>query len=351
MECIHVSASSEYDVLIGHGLMQRSGELIKKTLGTQKMLVVCGENVSKLYLSGVLTSLRRAGLEALSLVIQSGESAKSPETLQTILSFLAQNCFGRDDAILALGGGVTGDVSGFAAAIYQRGMGLVQMPTTLLAAVDSSVGGKTAINIAEGKNLVGCFYQPQLVICDIDAFSTLPESIYRDGFAEIIKYAMILSPELFELLQDFDSLDVEDIVARCVILKRDIVASDEQDFGPRHILNFGHSIGHAIEKCSDYAISHGSAVSIGMAMISRAASRFGLCSADTVNTLTALLNRYSLPVETSFTADELYASMLSDKKRSGDALTLVVPSGIGNVELRKTPYNELMEWLKAGGSR
>ena len=238
----------------------------------------------------------------------------------------------------------------FAAATYQRGIPFVQVPTTLLAAVDSSVGGKTAVNLASGKNQVGCFYQPSLVLCDPDTLRTLPPEEYRNGCAEVIKYAVLRSEPFFDALRaEPVSAQVEHVIATCVGMKRDLVAADEFDRGSRQLLNLGHSFGHAVEKCSDYAVPHGCGVAIGMAIIARAAAKRGICTDDTCAQILALLRQYGLPTETAFTRDALTDAARSDKKIADGKLHLIVPERIGRCRIETIPAADIPAWLADGG--
>lgn len=352
MKTIHVPASREYDVLIERGLLDRAGEEISRVLPkARRAVIVCGERVSKLYSARLAAALSRAGLESAEFCYPGGEQYKTLDTYSALLHFAAAQKLSRSDVIVALGGGVTGDLAGFAAATYQRGLPFVQIPTTLLAAVDSSVGGKTAVNLESGKNQVGCFYQPSLVLCDADTLSTLPEEEYRSGCAEVIKYGVLGSAELFSALERRPAREqLDEVIAQCVSMKRDVVAADEFDTGRRQLLNLGHSFGHAVEKCSDFRISHGSAVAIGMAMMCRAAYKRGICGEQTLTRLENILAAYKLPDKTEFTADELHAAALSDKKISGGSINLIVPERIGCCRIEKVPTEELHTWLCDGGA-
>ena len=250
--------------------------------------------------------------------------------------------------LVALGGGVVGDLGGFAAAVYQRGIPFVQMPTTLLAMVDASVGGKTAIDLEAGKNLAGAFHQPSLVICDVECLNTLPPEIFADGMAEVIKYAFIRDRALFDKLQGDAAADMAETIRLCVEDKRVLVEEDETDKGARQLLNLGHTVGHAIEACSSFTISHGSAVAMGMVIITRAAENMGICQAGTLAALTALLETYHLPTECPFTTEQLYAIALSDKKRAGGSITLVVPYGVADSRLVTVPVDALESYIRAG---
>ena len=307
---IKVSASGSYEIIIGDGLLARLGEYVRPLLGDCRIAVLTDSNVDALYGNRISSILSASGYDACKYVIPAGEASKSAENLLAFLDFLARNRFTRSDAIVAFGGGVVGDLGGLSASLYLRGVPYVQVPTTLLAAVDSSVGGKTAIDIPAGKNLVGAFYQPRLVCCDTQLMDTLPADIYRDGCAEVIKYGVILDAGLYASLQTppFDRIET---VARCVEIKRDVVQEDEFDNGKRGLLNFGHTFGHAIEKLSDFAVSHGAAVAKGMVIAAKVAPLCGL--ADIEKPLVDLLSRYGFDLSYPYTAEQLYDVILSDK--------------------------------------
>jgi len=343
MVTVEVNASKKYDIVIGEGLLTRSGDMIRHLHHGRTVVVVTDDNVAKLHLVKVTQSLSAAGYRVLTFVIPHGEASKSREQYFALLDFLAENRVTRTDLLVAFGGGVVGDLTGFAAATFLRGIDFVQMPTTVLAAVDSSVGGKTGIDLPAGKNLVGAFYQPILVICDILTLNTLPESVYNDGCAEIIKYGCIADRELFELLKKPIRPQIEQVIARCVSIKRDIVNQDERDTGIRAILNFGHTIGHAIEQASEYTVTHGQAVAIGMVLIENAMKRMGKASEETYRSVLDLVEAYHLPTRTSFTADALYDTMTMDKKRSGDRLRFIIVKEIGSCEYLDVRVQDVQE--------
>lgn len=341
MNIVHVSASRSYEVKIGQGLLGNIGEEAAKLTAGQT-LVVSDENVAPLYLAQVVENLRKAGLTVSSASVPAGEASKCPEYYVNLLNILAAKRLSRSDAVIALGGGVVGDLAGFAAATYLRGIPVVQIPTTLLAMVDSSVGGKTAIDLPAGKNLVGAFHQPSLVLCDPDVLSTLPEDIFRDGCAEVIKTAVLFDRDLFDHLRENGMIfDREAVIARCVAHKRDVVCRDEFDTGERQLLNLGHTIGHAVEKCSNFAVSHGKAVAVGTAIMARAFS-------EDAEEIITVLRAFGLPTETEFSPEELAEAALADKKRSSDTLTLVIPERIGKATLKKIPVGDLPAVIKAG---
>ena len=344
MKTIKVSASKNYEVLIGAGLLNNLGQQILSVLQKPcKIAIISDSNVWPLYGNTATNALKDAGFTIVNFTFPAGESSKNADTYFQILNFLAENQLTRSDAVLALGGGVTGDMTGFAAATFLRGIRYIQVPTTLLAMVDSSVGGKTAIDLPAGKNLVGAFYQPNLVLCDLDTLNTLPISVFCDGCAEVIKYGVLYDQELFEHLSamglDFDR---ERVIARCVELKRDVVAEDEFDTGARQKLNLGHTIGHGVEAQSNFAITHGQAVAIGMAIVAKAGCK------SIYNDLCEVLLKFNLPTTTTFSAQQLYTSALSDKKRAGGTVNLIIPQEIGHCEIVPTPVEKLESFIKEG---
>ena len=348
MKTATINASKTYDVLIGEILLERSGKLIREKVGGRVAAIITDDIVDGLYAGKLATSLTNAGYIVVKYVLPNGEFSKNATRFIEILNFLAKNHFTRKDVVVALGGGVVGDISGFAAASYMRGVRLVQIPTTLLAAVDSSVGGKTAINLEAGKNLAGTFYQPDLVICDYSTLDTLPGEIFSDGSAEVIKYGVIADQKLFEMVMTPIRPQLEKIITRCIGIKSDIVCADEEEAGRRKILNFGHTFGHAIEKCSNFTLSHGKAVAIGMMMMTRAALKKDLCDKNTLTRLQKILDIQGLPHQTDYSEQNLFDAVLMDKKSSGSGITLVIPRSIGNCELRQVPLAEVREYLRLG---
>ena len=349
MNTVHVTASRSYDVLIGSGLLANLGTHAAAMKKVKKVCIVSESNVWPLYGEGAKKSLLDAGLDAVEFVFRAGEEQKNAATYLGLLNFLAENQLTRTDLIIALGGGVVGDLAGFAAATYLRGIPFIQVPTTLLAAVDSSVGGKTAIDLPSGKNLVGAFYQPALVLCDTDCLNTLPADIFQDGCAEVIKYGVLYDPSLFAHLAEKGlDFDREAVITRCVELKRDVVAEDEFDTGARMRLNLGHTIGHGVESCSDFTISHGKAVAIGMAIVSRAAAKQGICREEACTQILDILKTFSLPDSCDFSAEALYARALSDKKRSGGMVNLIIPERIGFCRIAPTAVENIQSFIKAG---
>ena len=343
MKIINVNASRSYDVKIGSNLLPSLGAEVAALCKACKACVVSDSNVWPLYGEAAENSLRDAGMTPVHFVFSAGEESKNGAVYLELLNFLAENKLTRSDILVALGGGVVGDLTGFAAATYLRGIAYIQVPTTLLAAVDSSVGGKTAIDLPAGKNLCGAFYQPALVLCDTDTLNTLPEAIFRDGCAEVIKYGVLYDPELFAYLMDAGmNFDREAVIARCVELKRDVVAEDEFDTGARMKLNLGHTIGHGIEAVSNFAVSHGKAVAIGMAIVARAAH------CPDAERIIACLDRFDLPTAVAYTPDDICFHAVLDKKRSGGTVKLIVPKAIGDCEILPTPIENLKSFIEEG---
>ncbi len=350
MERIEVRTSRCYEILIEDGLLSAAGTHCAKVLRGKKVLLLTDETVGGLYLDTVRRSLADSGFEVSPYVVPVGEGSKSTTTYLQVVSYLAANGFTRSDAIVALGGGVVGDLGGFCAASYLRGIGFVQVPTTLLACVDSSVGGKTAVNLPEGKNLLGAFYQPWLVLCDPTVLNTLTPAIYADGMAEVIKYGMIRDRALFEALER-GTLTNTEIICRCVAIKRDVVEEDERDNSCRQLLNFGHTVGHAVEKCSGFAISHGSAVAIGMAILARAMTAMGKAPAQETARLLALLSARDLPITCDVAPQALCEAALADKKRANDTLGLITVPAIGEGRIEKIPVSELARYIEMGSEQ
>ena len=349
MKTITVSASRTYDIRIGHGLLATLGEAVRNLGKVEKVFLVSDTLVYPLYGGAAEASLKAAGYSVSSFVFPAGEESKNGETFLKLLNALAQAGLSRSDLLVALGGGVVGDLAGFSAACYLRGIRFVQIPTTLLAAVDSSVGGKTAIDLPAGKNLAGAFYQPSLVLCDLDALDTLPEDIFRDGCAEVIKYGVLYDPELFSQLEISGlNFDREAVIARCVALKRDVVMEDEKDTGSRMKLNLGHTFGHAVEAHSRFTLSHGKSVAIGLAVIARASASMDICSEEDAARIVSVLKAFGLPVQTQYTAEALLPYLLSDKKRSGGTVNLILPEAIGRCVVSPTPVSQLQSILQAG---
>ena len=346
---IQVHTAPAYEVSIGGGLLHTCGQHLQEVLAPCHVAVITDSTVAPFYLEIVSASLRTAGFTVSSYVFPAGEANKNLSTFSDILEFLAENRLTRTDCIVALGGGVPGDMAGFAAASYLRGIRCVQMPTTLLSAVDSSVGGMTAIDLKAGKNLAGAFLQPTAVLCDTDCLSTLPADVFADGAAEAIKTGVLSDESLFSLFETghLETAPAE-VIARCVAYKAGVVERDEKEQNERRLLNLGHTIGHAIEKCSSYTIPHGHAVAAGLAIIARAAERLGWTQEPIAERIAACLAKNGLPTNTDYSAEALAHAASADKKRAGSDITLVIPKKIGVCELKKVPVTELLPIISAG---
>ena len=341
METINVKVQNPYDVLVGPGLLEKAGQLITGVDSKiQKLLIVSDSHGAPLYITELKTSLATAGFEVFDFVFEAGEQSKNLDTIGRILGVLAENAFTRTDAVVALGGGVATDMAGFAASIFLRGIKVFQIPTSLLAQVDASVGGKTGVDLPEGKNLVGAFWQPSLVIADTKLLASLDDGIFTEGMAEVIKYAFIWDEDFYKMLLNRvtkNSPELEKVVARCIQIKADVVSQDEHDNGLRQLLNFGHTIGHVIEARSNFTVSHGFAVAKGMERISR--------SSPVHDELVQMLKLYELPCDDPISADQIMAGIMNDKKKRGSNITAVVVNKIGKGELKPMPVEEFRNYL------
>lgn len=357
MYTLDIDTSRPYQVHIGTFLLERVGEYARATCGGERAVIVTDSNVGPLYALPVKGGLEEAGYTVDVFTFPAGEEHKRADTYLAILEFMAERQLSRQDIVVALGGGVVGDVAGFAAASYMRGCPFVQVPTSLLAMVDSSVGGKVAIDLAAGKNLAGAFWQPRVVVADVGCLATLEPAQFADGCGEVVKHAVIADPELFselertpltlELLQASVSR-VSSIIVRNVDIKRAVVVSDERESSARKLLNFGHSIGHAIEACAQYRRGHGSCVAAGMVAITRAAAAQGLCDPALADRIDALCRTHGLDTSCPFSADELFDAALHDKKRHGATIDLVLPEAIGSCVIQTTPLEEFHALIEKG---
>ncbi len=332
MKKVHVGTGRSYDILIGHHLLQKAGEFIRPLTKAIRAVIVSDTNVAPLYAETVKSSLEENGFETSVFVFPAGESSKRLSTIEKMYQHFYEHNITRTDIVVALGGGVTGDMAGFAAASYLRGIDFVQIPTTLLSQVDSSVGGKTGVDLPAGKNLVGAFWQPVLVLIDPETLQTLPEAFFRDGLGEVVKYGCIRSNALFERLEKENAADfIDDLIEECVSIKRDVVEHDERDTGERAILNFGHTFGHALEKLTDYSgMTHGEAVALGAALLTRISEQKGLTAAGTGERLEKLLKKYGLPTESDFSTETILAATKGDKKSTGKNINFVLLRQIGD---------------------
>ena len=355
MRKLSVAASKNYDILIGNGLLPQLGGYVKALKKIQTVALVSETTVYPLFGQAAEKSLADAGFQVKSFVFPAGEASKCADTYLKLLTFLARNHLTRTDAIVALGGGVVGDLAGFAAATYLRGIRFVQVPTTLLAAVDSSVGGKVAVDLPQGKNLVGAFYQPKLVVLDPDTLRTLSDQVWRDGLGEVVKYGCIGDEALFELLEDCAAggrealmAHMNEVLLHCLKAKAKVVEEDEHDTGARMTLNFGHTLGHAVEAVQQYnGLRHGEAVALGMAVITRMSEARGMTAPGTSARLEKLLTALGLPTHLEGVAPEkLLAPMHMDKKNLGKTLRIILLKQIGKCFIE----NASVGWFEGVGA-
>ena len=347
MKTVEVKTGRPYNILIEHGIIDHAGEYIRPLTKAIRAVIISDTNVSPIYSQRVKNSLENNGFETSVFVFQAGESSKRLSTIEKMYTHLFEHNITRTDIIIALGGGVTGDMAGFAAATYLRGIDFVQIPTSLLAQVDSSVGGKTAVDLPTGKNLVGAFWQPILVLIDSDTLDTLPEKFFKDGLGEVVKYGCIRSESLFERLENENAKDfIDDIIFECVSIKRDVVERDERDTGERAILNFGHTLGHALEKLNNYSnLTHGEAVSAGSAIITNISENNGLTEKGTAQRLENLLKKYDLPTNSEFSLSEIVKATRGDKKSTGNSIKFVFLEKIGKCFVKKIDISKFVEFF------
>lgn len=346
-----------YPIIIRSGVLADIGsDLRQRKIGT-KYGIIADDTVAKLYGKQCMQSLEAAGIQSELIIFSHGEANKTMATVASLASELAQQGFDRSDALIALGGGVTGDITGFLAAIYMRGIPFVQVPTTLLSQVDSSVGGKTGVDLPEGKNLVGVFYQPKIVYIDTDVLHTLPLDELRGGLAEVIKYGVIHDADFFSFLaQEREAVfalqqdALTRLIARCCEIKAWVVEQDEREGGLRRILNFGHTIGHAVEAASDFQLIHGKAVAIGMCAVADLAVRTGYLQEGDAQAIKKLIEQYELPITIPTDLDRkvIKKYLLNDKKTVAGRVFYVLPQGIGKVMITDQVSEDDLDAVLAG---
>ena len=341
-----------YSIEIEKGLLDSVGPRVAALVPKAKRAVIISDtNVAPLYGARLQSSLQAAGLPAQLITIEAGEQSKNMEVLHNVLEEMAESGLTRTDVLVTLGGGVVGDLGGFAAASYMRGIPFIQVPTSLLSQIDSSVGGKVAVDLKAGKNLAGAFYQPKGVFIDPECLRTLTIRFLHDGLAEVIKTGCIFDEELFELINSFVSdeelLDrADEVVYRCVGFKARIVEEDEFDTGRRGLLNFGHTLGHAVEQHFGYSgFTHGEGVAIGMYQLTARTEALGMTPAGTAARIKAILEKYQLPTEPGCDKSLLLEAMSRDKKKNGNNITLIVLKRIGEAVLHKIPWTEVSRYL------
>ena len=344
MKKVRVNASAPYDVLVGPGLLGETGTLLKSVCQSNRMVIVTDDMVDGFYGKTFQKALESEGFFVFKYVVPSGETSKNFSNLESLLNFLAENGVKRNDTIAALGGGVIGDLAGFAAAVYLRGIAVVQIPTTLLAMVDSAIGGKTGIDLPMGKNLVGAFHQPKLVIADTDTLKTLPQEQFSAGMGEVIKYAVIGKNSILEHLEQED---LTEEITPCIQMKADIVEKDEWDqTGVREILNAGHTIGHAMEKLSGYTIPHGRAVAMGLVAEAKIAVKLDLADESVYHRILAEVKRRGLYEEIPYLPEKLAEEMQSDKKNKDGKITFILPKKIGEYVRQTLTVQQVTALLK-----
>ena len=353
MRTVHVDLGSKsYNIEIERGLLPYVGAKIKTLRPkAEKIAIITDSHVGPLYASLLQKSLEKEGLAVAVLTFPAGEESKNLKTLGSLYGGLAEAGLTRSDAVVALGGGVTGDMGGLAAATFLRGIAFIQVPTSLLATVDSSVGGKVAIDLPGGKNLVGAFYQPKAVFIDPDLLKTLPVRYLHDGLAEVIKYGCIMDKELFMSLEKIQNdtellARADEIIETCCNIKARIVEHDEFDTGERMLLNFGHTLGHAVEKTFRFdKYSHGEGVGIGMVLLTRRSEKLGLTESGVADRIAALLQKFHLPVTVDMQQEDFLQAIALDKKKRGSHLTLILVKNIGESFLQKVEFRELTQYL------
>ncbi len=352
MKTVNVDLGKDsYRIEIERGLLDHVGEKLKSLTKAEKIAVITDHNVRRLYGEKIRRVLKEAGFDVKVIAIPAGESSKNLRVLGDVLEAMAGFDMSRSDAVVTFSGGVPGDLGGFAAASYMRGIPFFQIPTTILAQIDSSVGGKVAVDLPAGKNLAGAFYQPKGVFIDPDLLHTLPTRYIHDGLAEAVKYGCIGDRELFELFENLRSEEdleekMEEIILRSVLQKVKFVEEDQFDNGSRQMLNFGHTIGHAIERYFHYnTYTHGEAVAIGMSLLTARTEKLGITEAGSTERLLAVLKKLSLPTSIGVAAEDLIPHILHDKKRRGKEITLVTMDTIGKASLAKVATDRLGEYV------
>jgi len=317
--------------------LTRLGECVRPLVRGENVLVVTDDNVEKFHLDSAKKSLEKCGFKVFEKVVAHGEKSKTPNNYLDVVHTLASNGFLRDDTVVALGGGVIGDMAGFAAATYMRGINLVQVPTSLLAMIDSSIGGKVGVDLPEGKNLLGAFYQPKLVFTDVNTLGTLPECEWKNGLGEGLKYAILCGGRLFDIMDGDVKNDLEEFVRLCAEYKAQIVEKDEKEGGLRRLLNLGHTLGHAIEKASGYSVSHGEAVKYGLKLILQASVKEGGEAKD-IERAIALVEKYR--ADCPFDVKTLLPLVRNDKKAENASINAVLVKRIGECYVEKLSFED-----------
>ena len=349
MEKITINGSTSYNVIVEENILGRMGEMLRDELAGKKALIVTDSNVAPLYLNTVDASFNAANYETYSIILAPGDASKSIDIYVNLLQFLADHNFDSSDIIVALGGGMIGDLIGFVASTYKRGMKCALVPTTLLAMVDASIGGKTAVNLSTGKNQVGTIHNPSIVICDPYTISSLSKDLLKEGYAEIIKYGILTGQDVLNMLRvAVDTGDYYDVVVRSIFIKRDVVEMDEGDNGLRQFLNLGHLVGHAIEAVNNYSISHGQAVAEGLAIEARAAAMSGYAGMGAYLEIASILKEFRFDITRSYNIDALEPFLAVDKRIKEGKIQLIIPAEVGDCIMQEIDASELASYIKRG---
>ncbi len=342
MYSLNVKASKDYDVLVGSNIINKIGWLIKERICADKLMIVADENAYKLHFKSLSDTMSKEGSEFEAYVMPAGERSKSLEEYSAVIAKMVLSGFNRNSAVVSFGGGVAGDMAGFVASTYMRGIPVVHIPTTLLAQCDSSVGGKTALDIPSAKNIIGSVWQPELVVCDTAFLKTLPKDVRLDGMGEILKYAVLNGEHILKCQNDTE------MIYNALKIKAEYISEDEYDNSSRRMLNLGHTVGHAFETLSGYEISHGRAVVFGMEVIIKAALKRGICSSDFAEKFTALKGELGFGLKPNFPSRAVYDAICNDKKRRAEKLALVIPLNFGKCVIKEMSFLEACGFIEGG---
>lgn len=345
MKRITVNTSKQYDVLLGSGLIRQLPALLAPVCEGRKIGIITDDTVEGLYANNVAQDLAAAGYQVSTFAFPHGEGSKHIGTLSDILEYFAERHFTRKDVFLSIGGGVVGDITGLAAALYMRGIQFIQVPTTLLSMVDASVGGKTAVDLKAGKNLIGAFWQPSMVVADTQVIAYLPDGIFAEGMAEVIKSDLIANAGIVKWVQEGTvKSHLEETIESCIQMKRKVVEQDEYETkGLRKVLNMGHTVAHAIEKLSGYEVSHGIAVATGLVWEAKISSYLGLCAPGLVDEIRQAVDAFGLYYDVPYAVEAMVEAMKSDKKNDDSRIDFVFPITYGKWEERKLEKRELTD--------
>jgi 3-dehydroquinate synthase len=343
---------NSYSIYIERNILGRIVEYLSENYSSKKIAIITDSNLEKLYVENLKKVIEEKGFKIKVISVKPGEESKSIDTLKEVYNELSKFKLGREDLIITFGGGVVGDLGGFAASTYLRGVPYIQVPTSLLAQVDSSIGGKVAVDLPWGKNLVGSFYHPKAVFIDPELLKTLNKRFLHDGLAEVIKYGCIRDESIINQLMNYTNDEeflenIDSIIFKCCSIKKSVVESDEKDFGERMLLNFGHTLGHAVEKYFDYKkYTHGEAVAIGMAEITRKSEKLHITEKGASKYIEEVLKKYELPYKTpSMNREDAFNTILLDKKSSGENISLILLKKIGEGFIKKVRFSELEDYI------